>query len=45
MPNPRPAGTTADMILRAPSDGAYRIYNLGSNQVPQRRDEPALVPE
>jgi hypothetical protein len=32
MPN-RPPGTTADMILRAPSDGAYRTYNLGSNQV------------
>jgi hypothetical protein len=33
MPNPRPAGTTTDMIMRAPTDGVYRIYDLGNNQV------------
>ena len=33
MPNPRPAGTTTDMIMRAPTDGVYRIYDLGNNQI------------
>jgi ELWxxDGT repeat protein len=33
-PNPPPdAGTTADMILRHPSDGKYEIYDLGNNAV------------
>jgi hypothetical protein len=44
MPNPRPGGTTADMILRAPSDGAYRIYNLGSNQVLNGEMNPLWPP-
>ena len=32
MPNPRPAGTTAEMIMRDSSDGAYRLYDLGNNR-------------
>jgi hypothetical protein len=30
--NPRAAGTTADMIMRDSTDGAYRLYNLGNNK-------------
>src|SRR4029077_4951151 len=32
------------MILRAPSDGAYRIYNLGSNQVLNAETNPLWSP-
>ena len=32
MPNPRPAGTTTEMIMRDSSDGTYRLYDLGNNR-------------
>jgi hypothetical protein len=41
MPNPRAAGTTADMIMRDSNDGAYRLYNLGNNKV-LTTDNPLL---
>jgi hypothetical protein len=44
MPNPRPAGTTAEMIMRDSSDGAYRIYDLGNNQLLNGETAPLWNP-
>jgi hypothetical protein len=43
MPNPRPPGTTADMIMRA-ADGTYRIYNLGNNKILNGETNPLFAP-
>ena len=44
MPNPRPAGTTAEMIMRDSNDGAYRIYDLGNNQLLNGETAPLWNP-